>query len=78
MLLVFFSTVVMLFISGGIIPKVFLPEALGSIGRWMPSAFLSDGIKWMVMGGSLIPAMKLLLMEGILFVLSSAVRRDYE
>lgn len=78
MLLVFFSTVVMLFISGGIIPKVFLPEALGSIGRWMPSAFLSDGIKWMVMGGSLLPAMKLLLMEGILFVLSSAVRRDYE
>lgn len=77
-LLVFFSTVVMLFISGGIVPEVFLPETLGSIGRWMPSAFLTDGLKWMVKGGTLLPAIRLLLMEGILFALSSAVRRDYE
>lgn len=78
MLLIFFSTAVMLFISGSIIPAVFLPETLGSIGRWMPSAFLTDGIKWMVKGGSLLPIGKLLLMECLLFALSSAVRRDYE
>lgn len=77
-LLVFFSTAVMLFLSGGIVPGVFLPEAVGSLGKWLPSTFLMDGIKWMVTGGSFLSAGKLLLMELALFALSSAVRRDYE
>lgn len=74
-LLLFFSTAVMLFISGGIIPSVFLPEAVGALGKWMPSSFLSDGIRWMLGGGELLPVLKLILLEGIVFSLSSAVRR---
>lgn len=77
-LLLFFSTAVMLFISGGIIPSVFLPEFVTGISGFMPSSFLMDGIKWMIKGGSLLPAARLIVMEGVVFMLSAAVRRNYE
>lgn len=77
-LLLFGLAAVMLFISGGIIPEVFLPQAVRSLGKWMPSAFLTDGIRWMITGGSAAPFWKLLLLTGGLFVLSSAVRRSDE
>ena len=77
-LLLFFSTVVMMFLSGGIVPAVFLPEAFGNIGKWMPTAFLAEGVKWMFTGGTMMPAVKLLSMEAVVFCLSAAVRRNYE
>ncbi|MEG2452136.1 MAG: ABC transporter permease [Clostridium sp.] len=77
-LLVFFSAVLMLFVSGGIVPGVFLPESIGSLGAWMPSTWLMDGIKWMIKGGNLIPVGRLILMEIAVFVLASAVRRSDE
>lgn len=77
-LLLFFSTVAMMFLSGSIVPEAFLPEAFGAVGKWMPSSFLAEGIKWMFTGGNLLPAGRLLLMEAAVFVCSAAVRRDYE
>lgn len=77
-LLVFCTTAVMLFLSGGIIPAVFLPNAIGEIGKWMPTAFFADGIKGMLSGSVILPGIKLCLMEIVVFLLASAVRRDYE
>lgn len=74
-LLLFVSTIVMLFISGGIIPAVFLPEAVTGFGKWMPAAFLMDAVKWMIKGGTALPVLKLVLMEGIVFALSAVLRR---
>ena len=74
-LLLFVSTIVMLFISGGIIPAVFLPEAVTGLGKWMPAAFLMDAVKWMIKGGTALPVLKLVLMEGIVFALSAVLRR---
>lgn len=77
-LLVFFAATVMLFLSGGFVPGVFLPESLECIGAALPSAFLMDGIKAMVKGGGAIPLTKLVLMEFSVFVLATVIRRDYE
>lgn len=77
-LLLFCLTAVMMFLSGGIIPEVFLPQAVRRIGKWMPTAFLSDGIRFMITGGGAAAFGKLLLFTGGLFVLSSAVRRRDE
>ncbi len=63
------------YISGGIIPAVFLPEAVTGFGKWMPAAFLMDAVKWMIKGGTALPVLKLVLMEGIVFALSAVLRR---
>lgn len=80
-LLLFFSTAVMLFISGNIIPGVFLPEALYGMGKWTPVSFLSDAIRWMVKGGEVFPLLKLIIMEGLVFTFTAVIRGkgdDYE
>lgn len=77
-LLLFFTTVFMVFLAGGIVPEAFLPEAAAGLGRFMPAKFLMDGVKWMAAGEGSFPALKLICMEGIVFFCSSAVRRDYE
>ena len=77
-LLVFLVSTVMLFMSGGFVPSVFLPKMLQEAGTVLPSAFLMDGIKAMVKGGAALPAVRLIFMELIVFVLSSVIRRDYE
>lgn len=60
-LFLFTTTSVMLFLSGGIIPSVFLPEAVQSVGKWMPSAFLTDAIRFMVIGVDAVPAQELVM-----------------
>lgn len=77
-LALFFTTAFMVFLSGGIVPSVFLPDAAAGLGRFMPTTFLMDGVRWMLQGGEPAPAVRLVLMEGVVFLLSSAVRRDYE
>lgn len=77
-LLIFSSTAVMMFFSGGIIPAVFLPRAVRVAGQWMPSAFLTDGIRYMLTGEGSSPVLKLILLTGAAFLLSSAVRRNHE
>ena len=41
----------------------------------MPAAFLMDAVKWMIKGGTALPVLKLVLMEGIVFALSAVLRR---
>lgn len=77
-LLLFFTTVFMVFLAGGIVPGAFLPSAAARLGQFMPAGFLMDGVKWMAVGEGGFAVIKLVLMEGVVFLCSSAVRRDYE
>ncbi len=85
--ILFLSTIVMMFMAGGLIPSVFLPDAVAEAGRVTPVFFLMDAVKWMVSGDGLsgagqlaswMPVIRLLLMEVVVFGLSAAGRRDYE
>ena len=49
--MLFFSTVVMMFLSGGIIPSVFLPNSVRSAGQLLPTKFLMDALKGMLTDG---------------------------
>lgn len=41
MILIFIITIVIIFVSGGFIPAVFLPESLNSLAKWLPgNAFI--------------------------------------
>ena len=75
-LLLFGTTVVMLFMSGGIIPSVFLPKAVQAAGKWMPAAYFADGIRFMITGEANGSAAKLVLLEAAAFFLSSGLRRE--
>lgn len=58
-LLAFFSAVVMVFAAGGILPSVFLPEAVSRFGDWTLAAWMADGFRWMMTGQGGAPAGKL-------------------
>ena len=75
-LLLFGTTVVMLFMSGGIIPSVFLPKAVQAAGKWTPAAYFADGIRFMITGEANGSAAKLVLLETAAFFLSSGLRRE--
>ncbi len=85
--ILFLSTIVMMFMAGGLIPSVFLPEAAAGAGKFTPVFFLMEAVKWMVsedMSGGAgqlaawAPIFRLLVLEGAAFCLAVAVRRDYE
>lgn len=46
----FITTAVMVFMAGGIVPSVFLPQAVQAAGRFTPAAVLMDALRWMVSG----------------------------
>ncbi len=70
-LFLFTTTAVMIFISGGLLPSVFLPEAVSRIGAWTPAAFLMDGIRFMVTGSGQVMG-NLLLTLGLCYTVSAA------
>ena len=70
-LFLFTTTAVMIFISGGLLPSVFLPEAVSRIGEWTPAAFLMDGIRFMVTGSGQVMG-NLLLTLGLCYTVSAA------
>lgn len=85
--ILFLSSIIMMFMAGGLIPSVFLPEAVAGAGRVTPVFFLMEAVKWMILedgsGGtgqlaSWIPVFRLLIMEAAFFGLAVSVRRDYE
>lgn len=39
-LLLFLLSVVMVYLSGGLVPSIFLPESMQAVGRWLPTAYL--------------------------------------
>lgn len=75
-LLLFGTTVVMLFMSGRIIPSVFLPKAVQEAGKWMPAAYFADGIRFMITGEANGSAAKLVFLEAAAFFLSSELRKE--
>lgn len=51
MIVLFWGSIVMLFLSGGILPSAFLPEGLRKAGAVMPSAYMITGIEKAVFSG---------------------------
>lgn len=74
----FLASVGMVFVAGGLIPSVFLPEGIRALGKWMPVTYIMDVMKIMAAGGSMTGIFKLCLMEICFFVLAAVVRREYE
>ena len=64
--------------AGGLIPSVFLPEAVQRAGSVTPAAILMDAVQWMVSGGEAFPVLRLTVLGAAAFLLAAAVRRDYE
>lgn len=84
--ILFLSTIIMMFMAGGLIPSVFLPGAVAGAGRFTPVFFLMEAVKWMITEDvslsegqivSWFPMIRLLVMEAAVFGLTAA-RRDYE
>ena len=51
-LTLFAVTSIMLFMSGGIVPSVFLPQAVRAAGEFTVPALFMDAARWMVAGGT--------------------------
>ena len=56
----FSTTVVMMFLSGGIVPEVFLPDMVRAVGKWLPTMFFMEAFYGMVTGSGTVVAVKLL------------------
>ena len=56
----FSTTVVMMFLSGGIVPDVFLPDMVVAVGKWLPTMFFMEAFHGMVNGNGAMVAVKLL------------------
>ena len=74
-LFLFITTVVMVFLAGGIVPSVFLPDIVQKAGSIFPASFLMDGVRLMVTGAGtgkemLAPAAKLLGTAAVCFLVS--------
>ncbi|MEY8338300.1 ABC transporter permease [Lachnospiraceae bacterium 62-35] len=51
MIALFWGSIVMMFLAGGILPSAFLPEALKKLGEFMPAAYMIDGMEKAVFSG---------------------------
>ncbi len=49
-MLLFLSAVILLFLSGGFLPSVFLPEPVRRLAAFLPTTALMNGAKMMVTG----------------------------
>ncbi|MFR5601650.1 MAG: ABC transporter permease [Lachnospiraceae bacterium] len=49
-MLLFLGTMSMVFISGGLIPAVFLPSGIQKLAVWMPTTWMMDVVKMMITG----------------------------
>ena len=74
----FLTAAASVFMAGGLIPSVFLPEAVQRAGSVTPAAILMDAVQWMVSGGEAFPVLRLTVLGAAAFLLAAAVRRDYE
>lgn len=71
-----FLTVVLLFLSGGIIPKVFFPGSLRENVNWLPSVFWLDGIGAILEGDIAGKAVGMSILYGIIFWLAAVFLRE--
>lgn len=75
-MLVFLSSVVMMFLSGGFIPMVFLPQGFAEISAFLPSTWLIQAMKPFLAGGlSWMLALKLCLLIAGSYAAAVLVRR---
>lgn len=71
-LFLFTTTSVMLFLAGGIIPAVFLPEMVQAAGAWTPAALIMDAIRCMITGAERFVSVKLMAAAAVCFAVSAA------
>ena len=43
-LLLFLISVVMVYLSGGLAPSMFMPERMQAVGRWLPTTYLMEAV----------------------------------
>ncbi len=77
-MLLFFSTVIMAFLSGGLIPSVFLPSSLEQAGRWMPVKLMMDALTGLFVEPVPGTRTKLSLLTAGCFLLAAGVGREHE
>ena len=77
-MVLFLGAVAMVFISGGLIPSVFLPEGVNALAPWVPVSSMIKGIS-MAVTGEMIPTEfgKLLIWILAAFLLAVAGRRSH-
>ncbi len=77
-MILFFGTVVMVFLAGGLVPPVFLPASVKAVGQWMPAALMMDALT----GAFAAPApgalAKLGAMAAVFFLLTVGVMKRNE
>lgn len=71
-----FLTAVLLFLSGGVIPKVFFSGSLREHVNWLPSVFWLDGIGAVLEGDIAGKAVGMSILYGIMFWLVAALLRE--
>lgn len=73
-LLLFVVTIVMMFVSGNIIPEVFLPDIVRKIGKFMPGKYIAQ-LMGQIISGQIIPSeiIRCLLYGTIFLALSTIV-----
>lgn len=75
-MLLFLGSVVMLFLSGGFLPLVFLPAPVRALAAWLPTTFLMNGAKMLVTGNYAATAwLWLTLMTVVCYGLAVGVKR---
>lgn len=70
-----FLTVILLFLSGGIVPRVFFPEVLRQNVNWLPAVFWLEGIGEAVEGNIAGQALAISVGYGIVFYAASVYLR---
>lgn len=76
-MLVFLASVTMMFLSGGFIPTVFLPQGFVKLSSWMPSTLLIHAMKFFLVEGiSVIMVVKLSLLAVGFYGAAVVVRRQ--
>ncbi len=75
-LLLFFLSVVMVYCSGGFLPSAFLPEAVRTVGKFLPTTYLIEAAGSLYLGKTALGTIGILLVDTMLFGLAAyGIRR---
>lgn len=75
-LLLFFLSVVMMYCSGGFLPSAFLPEAVRTVGRFLPTTYLIEAAGSLYLGKTEIKTISILLTDTVILGLAAyGIRR---
>ena len=77
-MVLFFGSLVMAFLGGGLLPSVFLPAALRQLGKWMPAKWMLDALTGAFAAPVPGALARLAAMAAVFFCLAALARRRGE